>query len=260
MPDTPTSPPPSARPSADRAVDIARWLGLLAAVLQLSWLLESVVGSPLPSRTAYVSELMASDQPTAWLFRGADTVAGMALLTAVLLSWGVVRRWRRSTQRGERPSRLLGLAHLGLGVFGVAMVVDAVLTPMSCAPSIEVACAQAELTGQVPLTHQLHSLVSSLSAMGALVGLVSAAVWAWSRRRRATVHVGALVAVALGYVIVTVWVLLEMASATPGHELSGRIGLDVLGWSQRAGITLSALGLALVATLPTLRSDAGRTA
>ncbi|MGD8149609.1 hypothetical protein [Ornithinimicrobium sp. Y1694] len=54
-------------------------------------------------------------------------------------------------------------------------------------------------------------------------------------------------AVAVAYVIVTLWVLLEMAGATPGHELSGRVGLDVLGWSQRIGITLSAIGLMLVA-------------
>ncbi|MGD8149608.1 DUF998 domain-containing protein [Ornithinimicrobium sp. Y1694] len=175
------TPPPSSVRTLRGGGSLARALVLLAAILQLSWLLESVVGSPLPTRTSYVSELMATDQEWSWLFRSADTVAGLALFIAVLLSWRTLRSLRRgSGASAPLRSRMVGMAHLGLGAFGAAMVLDAVVTPMSCAPSLDLACAQAELTGQVPLTHQLHSLTSSLSALGAVVGLVAAAVWVWS--------------------------------------------------------------------------------
>lgn len=226
---------------------LARALLALAALCHLSWLLSLVSPSTLPARTSYVSELLADGQPWSLALRWIDVVAGSATLVAALVAWTWTGAARR---RGGWVARFVVAAHVGLGAFGLFTVVDAAL-PMSCAPSVDPACAAAEAAGTVPVTHQLHSVSSTLATTGAVVGLVSAAAVLWLLRSRSTRrHALGTVTVTAAYALVTGWVLVETAGATPGLPTTGAVGLDALGWSHRIDITLSSVCLLLLAVTP----------
>lgn len=148
------------RPSGAELVAIVALV--VAAVAYSSWVLAGWLNPPLNSVDAYASELAATDQPWSGLFRSGDVVAGAAAVLAGLI---VARR---------RP--WLGWACVT--AFGVFTAMDSGLFPMTCAPSVDAACAAAEAAGTVPLRHQIHTFSSSLAAAAALLGLVVAA-WTW---------------------------------------------------------------------------------
>lgn len=168
-----------------RAQSQARWFAgccLSSGVVYALWLLSPGINPHLDLLNGYVSELSARDQPGSMLFRAADAIAGLFAVAAALLGMRAHRgRWA-----------LVGW--VGLLVFGAATAIDVTLTPMECATFIDSGCAVRELVGALPLTHELHTITSSLAGAGALVamaglglaargttgfGLPPRAAWAW---------------------------------------------------------------------------------
>ena len=66
-------------------VVVAQALLTLAGVLYAGVVLEAVVGWPLDPARSYLSELAALDQPTSGLFRSTDLVAGVLVVTGLVL-------------------------------------------------------------------------------------------------------------------------------------------------------------------------------
>ncbi|MGJ3509780.1 DUF998 domain-containing protein [Enemella sp. A6] len=197
-----------------------------AALCHLSWLTEFVSGSRLPVRTSYVSELFALGQPWSQWLRFGDVLAGTAVLVAAILLL--------SARLRDRRARLLepgAVGLLGLGLFGAGTITDALL-PMACTPSVSAACAAAEKAGTVPLHHQLHTVSSSVATTGAVAGFLLLG-WVLARSRPPS---RALMVAAIGYALLTGWVLLEVAE----------FGASMLGWSQRLQIVGSSVCLALL--------------
>lgn len=215
-----------------RAATAARVLTLLVALCHLTWVLEAVSPSTLPVRSAYVSELMALDQPWSAGFRLIEAAAGVLTLAAVVLWWRVGHRG---------VPALLTLA--GFGVFGLATLADAA-TPMSCAPSVSRACADAEAAGALPVRHDLHTVSSAVAVTAVAVGVIGLALAL--RRCRASGR-SAAVAVAVAFLACTAWGLVEIAGATPGSPLEGAVGSGGVGWNQRLQISLISVALLVAA-------------
>ncbi|MDJ0466850.1 DUF998 domain-containing protein [Streptomyces sp. H27-C3] len=201
----------------------------LGAVVYTSWVLEVVLATGLDPVRTYVSELAAADQPFGGLFRATDLVAGLLVLAGALTAL-VVRR-------PHRPWAVVGWA--GLVLFGAATTADSRL-PLSCAPTVDSACAARETAGLVPAAHAAHAWSSSLATTGAIVGVVALTVAArrygwWPPLAR----VGpTLVAAELA---ATVWTLTSVALFEAGN------GTLLLGTGQRLQVLLVAIWLAVLA-------------
>lgn len=235
---------PSERPS--RAWTPIHICALVAGLCHLSWI-PATLESRLPSRTSYVSELLAIDQPWSWLLRTSDVVAGITVTVAALLLW---RAAGRPARRATRTVRLLTIAMVGgLLLFGVGTALDAGLLPMSCATSVSAECAAAEAAGTVPLHHQLHTVSSTIASLGAFLGPVALAILLLLHRWPLTAHARALYgAAAAACAITTVWVLVEIAGAGDS-PLAGRLGFGMVGWAQRLQVATWSLCLLLIPLL-----------
>ncbi|MEN8655383.1 DUF998 domain-containing protein [Streptomyces sp. 21So2-11] len=201
----------------------------LGAVAYTSWVLEVVLATGLDPVRTYVSELAAADQPLGGLFRATDLLAGLLVLAGALTALAV--------RRPDRPWAVVGWT--GLVLFGAATATDSRL-PLSCAPTVDPACAARETAGLVPATHAAHAWSSSLATTGAIVGVVALTVAArrygwWPPLAR----VGpALVAAELA---ATVWTLTSVARFEAGN------GTLLLGAGQRLQVLLVAVWLAVLA-------------
>lgn len=135
-------------------------LWLCAGVLYSLWLLGPWINPALDELDGYVSEFAARDQPGATLFRAGDALAGLGVLASVLARPRlVVCRWEWA-----------GWA--GVALFGLATVIDAVLTPMDCAAYVDSGCAAREVVGALSLSHDLHAGTSGLAGAGAVLGML----------------------------------------------------------------------------------------
>ncbi|NKY19687.1 DUF998 domain-containing protein [Tsukamurella spumae] len=213
------------------------------AVLYSAWLIAPVLGSELSPLTSYVSEVGASGQPYARLFRATDLLAGTALVVAAALIWRAAPR--ATTRAGTAAARG---ALLGLLVLGAATMCDA-LMPLSCTPTADAACAARELAGQVPFTHLGHAVSSGIAGFGGVVAVLGWALWRGAEgadgrtpllRRfdgvRLTLGAG------VAFLLATAWTLLAMLEPAL-----------YLGLAQRAQILSLTLWLVLVALPPRAR-------
>ncbi|WP_050347302.1 DUF998 domain-containing protein [Arsenicicoccus sp. oral taxon 190] len=226
-----------------RGLTVARVMAVVSAVLYMLWVLSP---SPLDPRTSFVSELLVHDQPGASQLRATDLLAGL------LVTFGVSLVWRARRRLGG--DRLwLRAAIVGVGLFGVATIVDA-LAPLSCTPTASEAGRLAEQQGAVQLHHQIHGVSSAIAGVGVTVGIAATALAlrvaaCGVRRRLAQLYA----AYAAFFVAVTAWVLVEIVEAMHSELLPVLVGLDALGWSQRLQLSAIAGWLLLVAVRPPWR-------
>ncbi|MGW1927366.1 DUF998 domain-containing protein, partial [Streptomyces massasporeus] len=140
-------------------------------------------------------------------------------------------------RRIREPWAVLGWGALAL--FGAATIADSRL-PLSCAATVDPACAARETAGLVPATHTAHAVSSGLAMTGALVALVALTVAARRYGRwRPLARTGPAV-VALE-VAATVWTLAAVAAFEAGK------GAWALGVGQRLQVLLVAVWLAVLA-------------
>ncbi len=130
---------------------------VVAAVLQLGFLVEVLLpGGPDVTRSQ-ISELSAPGQPGELWFRAVDVASGLLVL-AVVPGW-----WRAS--RAVAGS---------LAVWGLGLAVAA-LWSASCADSIDLGCEGNGLPGpQASLRDNLHDVGSTSSVFGLLIAVVLA--------------------------------------------------------------------------------------
>ncbi|MEI5100191.1 DUF998 domain-containing protein [Streptomyces sp. PmtG] len=232
----PTQPQAAGAPPAVRRAVAA--LLVLGAAAYTSWALEAVLPTGLSPLRTYVSELAAEDQPYGAFFRAVDFAAGVLVCAGAVV--GLARL--RPGPGAPRVRLLATLGWLGLVVFGAATAADARL-PLSCAPTVDAACAARERAGLVPATHSAHAVSSAVAVAGALVAMVllTAAVRrvraGGPRLRRA---LAVLVAVEL---VATVWTLAAVLALDAGHGTWG------LGVGQRLQVLAIAVWLVAVAWL-----------
>lgn len=163
----PPAPPVRGAVQALRAVPWPAFCGVLAAVLQVGFLLElALPGGPDITRSQ-ISELSAPDQPWDLVFRGFDVASGLLVL-AVVPGW-----WR--------ASRAVGGA---LAVWGVGLAVAA-LWSASCADTLHHGCAGNGLPGpHTSLRDNLHDIGSIASVFGLLFALLAAGLVLRRHERR----------------------------------------------------------------------------
>ncbi|MGA4842380.1 DUF998 domain-containing protein [Streptomyces sp. G45] len=231
------------RPPTGTAIAVLLTCGALAYT---SWALEAVLPTGLSPLRAYVSELAALDQPYGAFFRTVDGAAGLLVCAGA----GGALLWPRAAALpGVRhPGVLAVLGWAGIALFGAATVADSRL-PLSCAPTVDAACAAREEAGRVPWEHAAHTVSSGVAVTGALLGmaLLTAAVRGdapgAARVRRV---LRALVAVELA---ATVWTLAAISAFYAGH------GTWALGVGQRLQVLTIAVFLVVLASL--VRAGAG---
>ncbi|MFD0144315.1 MULTISPECIES: DUF998 domain-containing protein [unclassified Streptomyces] len=222
---------PSRPGSAARVTAVLLVLGALAYT---AWVVEVVVRTGLDPVRTYVSELAATDQPFGGLFRATDLTAGLLLLAAAATA---LRSARRTPTTTRRPLVLLGW--LALGLFGAATAADSRL-PLSCAPTVDPACAAREASGLVPATHTAHAVSSGLAMAGALAAMVALTLAARRYRIwRPLARTGAVLVVL--ELAATAWTLAAVAAFEAGA------GLWWLGAGQRIQLLLVALWLGVLA-------------
>ncbi|MEK9519936.1 DUF998 domain-containing protein [Streptomyces venezuelae] len=225
----------------------------LGAFAYTAWALEAFLRTGLDPVRTYVSELAASDQPFGAFFRATDLLAGALVLAGAVLGRAATRapgpaapgRRRRPRPDGEggragrvrEPWALLGWGALAL--FGAATVADSRL-PLSCAATVDPACAAREAAGLVPATHTAHAVSSGLAMTCALVALVALTVAARRHGPRRPLARTGLVVVALE-LAATVWTLAAVAAFEAGR------GSWALGAGQRLQVLLVAVWLAVLA-------------
>lgn len=132
---------------------------VVAAVLQVGFVVELLLpGGPDVTRSQ-ISELSAPGQPGELWFRAADVVSGLLVL-AVVPGW-----WRAS--RAVATS---------LAVWGVGLAVAAIWSA-SCADSIDKGCEGNGLPGpSASLRDNLHDIGSIFSVFGLLIAILLAGV------------------------------------------------------------------------------------
>lgn len=224
----------------------------LGALAYTAWALEAFLRTGLDPVRTYVSELAASDQPFGTFFRATDLLAGALVLAGAVLGRAATRApgpaapARRPPRPDSEPGRagrvrepwaLLGWGALAL--FGAATVADSRL-PLSCAATVDPACAAREAAGLVPATHTAHAVSSGLAMTCALVALVALTVAARRPGPRRPLARTGLVVVALE-LAATVWTLAAVAAFEAGR------GSWALGAGQRLQVLLVAVWLAVLA-------------
>ncbi|MFN8107655.1 MAG: DUF998 domain-containing protein [Nocardioidaceae bacterium] len=200
----------------------------LAALTYSTWVIAPWVGSELSPRTSFVSELYAEGQPFAHLFRLSDAIAGVSLVAAMLLwrapgtpAWWRVGRW-------------------SIAGFGLSTVLDATF-PMSCTPSNDLACARRDAAFDVPLSHNIHNLTSTLAGVFLLVASIALAM-ALTRHDPLVPATWATWVLATLLLATSLWTMWEIIT----FEYLDLPGPDALGLAQRSQVFLTVLWLLYV--------------
>jgi hypothetical protein len=105
------------------------------------WILEFVLPTGLSPVQSFVSEHYVVSQPYHALFRCADVVAGVVYIV-------VASRLTRLLTYGLAGTAVV----VGLGVFGLTTVTDALFVP-DCIATTDPVCERLELTGHVSWQH-----------------------------------------------------------------------------------------------------------
>lgn len=134
-------------------------LAVLAALLQLDFLVESFLPGGPPITRSQISELSAPGQPAAWLFQVCDISTGLLIL-AIVPGW-----WR--------ASRTVSVC---LAVWGLGLALAAAFTA-SCADSLHPHCEGNGLPGpHAGLRNNMHDIGSIASVLALLLGILWAAL------------------------------------------------------------------------------------
>ncbi len=166
--------PDQRRPFALRSVEVGALLAV-ASVAYSMWLLEFVLPTGLSPVQSFVSEHYVVSEPYQALFRGFDVVAGIVYVVASVR----LRRLLPSEPSGASVA-------IGLGVFGLTTVIDALFVP-DCIATINPVCERLELTGHVSWHHLLHlgsSFVSQLAFIVVALGIQHLATLRGTARER----------------------------------------------------------------------------
>lgn len=216
-----------------------RWI-MAGAILYLAWILEGVLlTTELDPASSYISELSARNQAGSLLYRTTDGLAGATVTVGAFLAAFSPRLRRRLTPEVRPYWRIMWWS---LVVFGLSTVADAVF-PMECAITGDAACTAAEMASELPWTHQVHTVTSSVATAALLVAVAVAMPVA----RRAGWHYGVLVIVAGALTLLgSVWLGVEMARPhlpfTPPWD-------SLIGASQRLQILGASLWLMRISRL-----------
>jgi hypothetical protein len=231
------SPPPPAAGLFRSTSGLA--LGVLACVLNVSFVLESLLPGGVRVGATVVSDLSAPGRPWSWLFRTADIGSGacLLLLCVVLLA--------RRPRVGARSARIAWVAATGAtAVFAVSTVVAAAVTE-TCAPSFDPSCPGSMTDAST--TDLVHDAVSSVGSTAGVLAALAFAVVLRRTRWLAVLHGAAFAAAASSGLVFVAW------QAGPHDDLSG--------WAQRVQIVaLSAwfvvLGVTAARRAPRVSSSA----
>lgn len=136
----------------------------IGCVVYSTWLAEEWINPTLPAWRSFVSELAAIDQPNSLIPRVGDALAAICAAIAARFGW----RSRAFTRQ----------ACVLLWAFALFTLLDAIF-PMACAPSLSPVCAAGDEAGTLGLSHNVHTVTSSL-ANAATLGLAG---W-WLVRHR----------------------------------------------------------------------------
>jgi hypothetical protein len=205
-------------------------LGLLAALFDCAFLLQGLTRSTLPWADSFISELESPGQPDSGFFRWASLLAGA---TTVLFAVSLYHRLP--------PGRLAVLGSWALVAYG-SCDAAAALMPMSCTPSVDLACRRLD---DQEWTHQVHTAVSVLAVVALLVSL--GVLGRHLRRTPGWRRVG--VAGLVGWVALSVWSVVVSVMAVAY--------LPGLGLAQRIQILAASAWLVLLA-LASVREHHGR--
>jgi hypothetical protein len=193
---------------------------VVAGVCYSTWVLGPVLNPAVDPAATVASELAATDQPWSWVFRAGDISAGVLALAAGLVLVRRTRGWPR-------------VAWIGAAVFGLATVLDAALTPLSCAPSVDPGCPS--LTSDE--LAEPHSWTSSFAIAGALASLVALSVANRVRAPRYAVLGAALAVLGIAVSLVTLARILA-ESDTEGLWQRGQLAA-LSGWLFYASVAAS---------------------
>ncbi|WP_018351122.1 alpha/beta fold hydrolase [Longispora albida] len=206
-------------------VRVAGWALITAAVCYTAWVLGPWLNPGIDERAGYVSAYSASDQPHRSFFAAMDSTAGVLIVLAVLL---VVL---------SRPGRWtwpVVTGFLGLAVLGAGTVADMVFS-LDCTPYEDTTCALLERAGNVSMSHDLHTVTSSVAVTGGVAGMIG---------------------LSLGWRLGWGWVLATVEVVAVVGSLAAMLYGDWMGVAQRvqvgtASVFLAALGFTLLRTRTT---------
>lgn len=193
-------------------------LGVLACVLNLSFVMESLLPGPARVGATVVSDLSVPGRPWSWLFRVADAGSALCLLALCVL----LLQYRSALRDRSRVAWVAAV--VATAAFAASTVVAATVTE-TCAAATDPACPTG--VAQASTADLVHDVVSSV---GSTAGVVAALVFAVLLRRTrwlATLHGAAFAAAASSGVVFVAW------QAQPQDDLSG--------WVQRAQIVALSL-------------------
>jgi len=194
-----------------------------SAVLYSSWLLGPWLNPRLGLTRGLASDLAAADQPHNRLFRVADLAAGsLALLGAARMLRG---------RRDRRPRGAERSGWLCAGAFAVATILDASLTALSCAPSIDPDCP--ELSGDLAaVARDPHTLTSVFAALGGIGSIVSF----WLAGRPGSADRAWSGGLSVGSLAVNAGLLVELVREGPDEGIWQRLELvNLAAWLLYAG-------------------------
>lgn len=188
-------------------------LSLIVALCFNNWILGYLFNYKLLSVSGSISELSASGQPHAWVFRSLDVVSGIFIASLGL--W-----WRKTQNMHLKGSAVI---FWGLLILGIANAADA-LMPLGCSETLNSACS-------VPISISLHHFVLpdhaySSTAIGIGYFLLPLGGWIYSKAQKMRT---------LLLVSRTVFALNLLVFASILHEYAS-VGVTVKasGWLQEA--------------------------
>lgn len=189
-------------------------LGLLACVLNLSFVLESLLPGPARVGATAVSDLSIPGHPWSWLFRVADAGSALCLLALCVTLWR-----QRSEPRGRWAGAGWVAATWSTATFAVSTLVAALVTE-TCAPASDPTCPAG--IADASTTDLVHDVVSSVGSTLAVTAALTFAIVLRHRRWLATFHAALFVAAASSGLAFVAW------QAQPQDAISG--------WAQRVQI------------------------
>ena len=130
---------------------------IVAGIAYSVWILEFVLPTGLSPLHSFVSEHYVISQPYHALLRSADVAAGVVYMV-------VASRLARLLPHGLAGTAVV----IGLGVFGLTTVTDALFVP-DCIATTDPVCERLEFTGHVSWQHLVHLGSSAASQIAIIV-------------------------------------------------------------------------------------------
>jgi Protein of unknown function (DUF998) len=198
-----------------------------AAVSYSTWVLGPVLNPAIDASATVASELAATDQPWSWVFRSGDVMTGVLALAAGVFLAIPARGWAR-------------VAWIGAAIFGLSTILDAGLTPLSCAPSVDPGCTVLGSGGLSAEIGEPHSFTSSFAVAGAMASLVALTLRLRRPAPRFALVGAALAALAIATSLVTLTQIIS-ESDTEGLWQRGQLA-GISAWLVYAAVAAGRRG------------------